>query len=184
MLRMTGIHKRFGGVVALNGAMLACDAGEVHALLGANGSGKSTLNKVLTGVVRPDSGQIVVRGESASITGPLDMQRYKIAAVYQELSLIPQLSVADNIVLSQEPTNRLGFVRRRGLLEQARRWVSRFEEALQRTFDLSETVENLSPSDQQLVEIMKALTRDPDILILDEATASLHYEEVQALFRI
>lgn len=181
---MTGLHKRFGGVVALNGATLACDRGEVHALLGANGSGKSTLNKVLTGVVRADAGDIRISGDQAVISGPTDMQRYKIAAVYQELSLVPQLSVAHNIVLPHEPITRLGFVRRRALLERARSWAARFERALDRKFDLNETVENLSPSDQQLVEIMKALSREPDILILDEATASLHHEEVKALFSI
>lgn len=183
-LEMVGVRKRFGGVVALNGASLSCEAGEVHALLGANGSGKSTLNKVLTGVVRADEGEVRLRGARVSISGPTDMQKYNIAAVHQELSLVPQLSVADNIVLSREPVNALGFVRRKRLVEEARAVAARFEEALGRSFDMHETVDNLSPSDQQLVEIFKALSRNPDILILDEATASLHREEVQALFSV
>lgn len=183
-LEMVGLRKRFGGVVALNGARLSCEAGEVHALLGANGSGKSTLNKVLTGVVRPDEGEVHLRGKPVSISSPTDMHKYNIAAVYQELSLVPQLSVADNIMLCREPVNSLGFIRPQQLLQQARSVVTRFEQMLGRSFDMHETVENLSPSDQQLVEIFKALSRKPDILILDEATASLHKEEVQALFAV
>lgn len=177
------IRKRFGGVVALDGASLQCRPGEIHALLGANGSGKSTLAKILTGVVAPDAGEVRIRGRVEQISGPADMARLRIAAVYQELSLIPQLTVAENILLSREPT-RAGFVQEKALLERAAQVLYRLEQHLDRRLPLHEPVGQLAPADQQLVEIAKALSRDPEILILDEATASLRRHEVDALFRV
>ena len=183
LLEAVGIRKRFGGVVALDGASLQCQAGEIHALLGANGSGKSTLAKVVTGVVAPDSGEVRIRGRVEQITGPVDMARLRIAAVYQELSLIPQLTVAENVLLNREPT-RAGFVQDQALLERAAQVLHRLEQFLDRRLPLHEPVGQLSPADQQLVEIAKALSRDPEILILDEATASLRRHEVDALMRV
>lgn len=183
LLEAVGIRKRFGGVVALDGASLQCQAGEVHALLGANGSGKSTLAKVVTGVVAPDAGEVRIRGRVEKISGPADMDRLRIAAVYQELSLIPQLTVAENVLLNREPT-RAGFIHREALWQRAAEVLHRLEQYLDRRLPLHEPVGQLSPADQQLVEIAKALSRDPEILILDEATASLRRHEVDALNQV
>ncbi|HHY46584.1 MAG TPA: sugar ABC transporter ATP-binding protein [Firmicutes bacterium] len=178
-----GIHKRFGGVVALNGANFACAPGEVHALLGANGSGKSTLAKIITGVVAPDAGEIRVDGQTVTVSGPADMYRLGIASVYQELSLIPQLSVAENILLGHEAT-RACLIDNRAIWAQAARLLEHFSRSLGRSLPIHAVVEELSPAEQQLVEIAKALSRSPRLLILDEATASLHSREVEALFEL
>ena len=183
LLEVAGIQKRFGGVVALDGASLQCRTGEVHALLGANGSGKSTLAKVVTGVVAPDAGEVRIRGRVEQIRGPADMARLRIGAVYQELSLIPQLTVAENILLGREPA-RAGLIRERALWQRAAEVLRRLERFLDRRLPLHEPVERLSPADQQLVEVAKALSRDPEILILDEATASLRRQEVDALAQV
>lgn len=183
LLEVVDVHKHFGGVVALDGASLECRAGEVHALLGANGSGKSTLAKVVTGVVVPDRGEVRIRGRAERITGPADMMRLGIGAVYQELSLIPQLSVSENIMLFHEPTRR-GRIDSEQLWRRAMMVLDRLTADLGRRLPLHAPVQDLSPAEQQLVEIAKALSRDPYVLILDEATASLRKEEVEALFRV
>lgn len=182
ILEAKGVHKRFGGVVALDGASLSCERGEVHALLGSNGSGKSTLAKVITGVVAPDAGEIKIRGKVEAPRSPADMRRLRVAAVYQDLSLIPQLTVAENILLHEEPRGRWGFIDSKALRRKAATAAEQFAEALGRSIPMDELVGNLSPSEQQTVEIIKALARNPEILILDEATASLHKGEVDALF--
>lgn len=184
ILNAVDVYKRFGGVRALNGATLQCEAGEVHALLGANGSGKSTLAKVITGAVAADSGVITINGLRAEIKSPADMKRFGIAAVYQELSLIPQLTMAENITLNNEPLKAWGGIDNRAALEKAREVARRFEKVLGRELPLNTKCAELSPSEQQICEILKALVREPQILILDEATASLHQEEVKALFDI
>ncbi|WP_324716316.1 sugar ABC transporter ATP-binding protein [Carboxydochorda subterranea] len=182
-LEAVGIEKRFGGVVALQGASFECRPGEVHALLGANGSGKSTLAKILTGVVAPDAGVVKVDGRQVSISGPSDMYRLGIAAVYQELSLVPQLSVAENILLGHERV-------RHGLVDEPATWrlaaecLEPFTRSLGRRLPLHLVVAELSPAEQQMVEIAKALSRRPRLLILDEATASLRSREVDALFEV
>lgn len=183
-LAMSGVRKHYGGVRALDGASLECERGEVHALLGANGSGKSTLNKILTGVVAPDAEQIRLRDEPITITGPRDAQRLRIAAVYQELSLVPELSVAANVALATEPKGRLGFLDRDRTRTRAREVMERFRAAFGGTLPVDEPLGNLSPGEQQIVEICKALSRDPEILILDEATASLHKAQVDILFEV
>src|SRR5688500_16267582 len=103
LLSATGIDKRFGGVVALDGAAFACEAGEIHALLGENGAGKSTMVKVLCGVQPPDAGTITYNGEAVAFRGPAEAARAGIVPVFQELSLIPDLTVAENLFLGAEP---------------------------------------------------------------------------------
>lgn len=180
-LQARGIQKRFGGVVALDGVDFSCEPGEVHALLGANGSGKSTLAKVITGVVNADFGEICVDGETVRINSPADMRKLRIAAVYQELSLIPQLTTAENILLGNEPIVK-GKIDHKGLWRTAARFLDPFTSRLKRDIPLHSAVADLSPADQQIVEIAKALSRHPRILILDEATASLRSQEVEVLF--
>ncbi len=183
-LAMADVRKRFGGVVALDGAGLEAEHGEVHALLGANGSGKSTLNKVLTGVVAPDSATIELAGQPLEIRNPSDAAAHGIAAVYQELSLVGPLSVADNIALAIEPTSA-GFVRRAEVRDRAAEALAPFAAAFPGGEPpIDQPVAELSPSEQQLVEIAKALARRPDVLVLDEATASLRKAQVDVLFDV
>src|SRR5215210_5807943 len=110
LLSATGIDKRFGGVVALRGAGFACEAGEIHALLGENGAGKSTMVKVLCGVHAPDAGTISLRGAAVAFRHPVEAAAAGIVPVFQELSLVPALSVAQNLALGVEPRTRLGLI--------------------------------------------------------------------------
>ena len=182
-LEMREVDKRYGGVVALAAATLSADRGEVHALLGANGSGKSTLNKILTGVVRPDRAQIVLDGEPLQVTRPQDAHQHGIAAVYQELSLIPDLTVAANIALAFEPT-RMGLLRQKAIRDRAAQVLERFRDAFHGRLPVEEPVGSLSPGEQQIVEICKAIMRNPTVLVLDEATASLYSAQVAVLFDV
>ena len=118
-LELNHISKSFNGNYALQDVTFSCNRGEVHALLGENGAGKSTLLKVLAGAYRPDSGEIKVFGQTAQIRTPSDAMRYGIGCVYQELSFIPELTVAENIFLGREPANAFGIIRRRQMAAQA-----------------------------------------------------------------
>ncbi|WP_313716527.1 sugar ABC transporter ATP-binding protein [Arsenicicoccus bolidensis] len=180
LLAVRDATKSFGGVRALRGASLEVTAGEVHGLLGPNGSGKSTLNKVVAGSVRPDSATIHLDGAPVTIDSPMAAHRLGISAVYQQLSLVPQLSVADNPVLGLEPT-RLGLVRGRQARERAGQMLDTLQAVMGAPVRLDDPVRRLTPAQQQLVEVGKALLRDPRILILDEATASLHRDQVALL---
>lgn len=183
-LEMSAVHKRYGGVVALAGASLHAERGEVHALVGPNGSGKSTLNKTLTGVVEPDHAEIRVDGRAVAFAGPRDAQAAGIAAVYQDLSLVPQLSVIENIELGVEPRAALGYVDRGEQADRARAVIDRFGRAFEADVWLEGPVGRLSPGEQQIVEVCKAVAREPRVLILDEATAALHVAQVQVLFEV
>lgn len=180
IITMRHISKSFGGVRALVDAEIACCAGEVHALIGENGAGKSTLIKVLCGVVQPDAGEIYLRGEPIRLASPIDAAGCKIASVFQELSLLPDLSVAENVFLGCEPRGRLGLIR---FAEMERRTRAIMEE-LGFDIDVSVLVKDLPLAEQQLVEIAKALSKDPDIIILDEATSALGGKEVALLFEL
>jgi ribose transport system ATP-binding protein len=179
LLRMEGISKRYGGVRALEGARLECTRGRIHAVLGENGAGKSTLIKVLAGVVKPDAGTIELDGNAIALPGPAAAHRAGIVSVFQELSLLPDLTVADNIGIIDPPT-------RWGLIDQ-RAQRRRAEQALARVgADVHPLarVRDLPLSRRQMVEIAKALAREPRILILDEATSALTAADVASVFGV
>jgi ribose transport system ATP-binding protein len=177
---MHGISKRYGGVRALEGARLECARGRIHAVLGENGAGKSTLLKVAAGVVKPDAGTLELAGEPIVLPGPAAASRLGIVSVFQELSLLPDLTVADNIGIV-DPPRKWGLIDRR-----AQRRVA--EQALARVG--AEDIHPLAPvrdlplSRRQMVEIAKALARDPKILLLDEATSALTAADVAVVFRV
>lgn len=179
LLRLAHITKRFGGTVALDGVSFELRRGEIHALLGENGAGKSTLIKVLGGIHGPDAGDIIIDGQPASIHGVADADRLGIRIIHQELSLAPNLSVAENIYLGREPS-RFGLLDRRGMVAAAERLVS--DLALDEIRDVRAGVDGLSIAHQQLVEIARALSCQARILVLDEPTSSLSEAETEALF--
>lgn len=177
---MTGISKNFDAVRALNHASLQVNSGEIMALLGSNGSGKSTMVKVLSGLVNPDEGEVKIDGKVVEIKSGADARKCGVAVAYQDLSLIPQLSIADNIALGAEPMGRLGAVDRK----KARETTEYYLKKLKINADPDALVQFLMPSTQSMVEIAKALALEPKILILDEATASLHSDEVDTVFEV
>ncbi|CAH1662840.1 sugar ABC transporter ATP-binding protein [Chelatococcus asaccharovorans] len=184
LLDAQGVGKRFGAVVALSDGRLRVEAGEIHALLGANGCGKSTLCKVIAGTVAPDAGTIAVGGEAVQFRNPRDAEQAGIALFYQELSLIPQLSVAANIGLGREPRTGLGFVDRRRLNSEAEALIALFAGVAGAELKPEAIVADLTPDLRQIVEILKVLARRPRLIILDEATAALDGRQSARLFEI
>ncbi|MEJ7763147.1 MAG: sugar ABC transporter ATP-binding protein [Thermomicrobiales bacterium] len=181
LLSATGITKRFGGVVALRDAAFTCEAGEIHALLGENGAGKSTMVKVLCGVQPPDDGGLTFRGDPVAYRSPAQAKAAGIVPVFQELSLVPDLTVAQNVSLGKEPRNALGLISARAM----RRRASELLGGLGFTgIDPEATVADLPLAERQLVEIAKAIGSDPAVLILDEATSALPQREVERVFTV
>jgi ribose transport system ATP-binding protein len=179
-VELKGIVKSFSGNIVLHGVDFQLRKGEVHALLGGNGAGKSTLMKILEGVYVPDTGEIEVEGTKVEIRSPQDAKDHGIAMIFQEFSLIPTLSVAQNIFLNSEPHTGVGFLDDR---ECERRTRELFAE-LSEDVNPRATVANLSTGYWQLTEIAKALGREAHILIMDEPTSSLTRTETEALFRL
>ena len=179
-LELRGITKRFGSLVANDGIDLVVNTGEIHCLLGENGAGKSTLMNVLYGMLQPDEGQILVDDEPLTIHGPGDAVAAGIGMVHQHFMLVPVFSVAENVMLGYEFTRKLGLLDRAQAAEQVVRLSSRFG------FDVDPDalVEELPVGVQQRVEIIKALSRDANVLILDEPTAVLTPQETDELMRI
>jgi ribose transport system ATP-binding protein len=178
-LVLSGIKKSFGGVEALRGASLTCQRGEIHALIGENGAGKSTLIKILAGALRADAGEVLLNGEALRVRSPLDAQDAGIATVFQELSLIPDLTVAANLFYSMEPRVRAGRIDKRALRRKA---AATMQELGVEGIEVGRTIRELSLAQRQIVEICKALIREPDVLVLDEATSALLPEQVEWLF--
>ena len=186
VLSCRGITKRFPGVVALDQVDLDVAAGEIHVLLGENGAGKSTLVKILSGALAPDAGTILLDGRPVRFTSPLDAQRAGISTVYQELALVPQFTVAENILLGALPAPSSPIGRALNVVDwrQARRQAAALLQQLGASVDLDAPVRQLSVAQQQLVEIARALRFKPRLLILDEPTSSLSEDEVSALFYV
>jgi len=180
ILSLTNIKKRFGPTVALDGVSLELKRGEVHALIGENGAGKSTLMNVLAGALRPDDGRMLVEGEPFAPSNPMEARKRGIALIHQELSLLPHLSVAENVLLGIEPSS-FGWLDRRELQK--------------RTLDVLETfhhpeirpetrVGKLSVAAQQIVEISRAIAARARIILMDEPTSSLQRDDVERLFAL
>jgi ribose transport system ATP-binding protein len=180
LVRMTGIAKAFSGVTVLDDVSFDLQAGETHALLGGNGAGKSTLMKILEGVYALDRGTIEIDGERVELASPQAARRHGVAMIFQELSLVPTLTVAQNIYLTREARTRGGLLDDRALERQARELLAE----LGVDIDPRTEVRRLGAASMQLVEIAKALSQDARVLIMDEPTASLARSEVEALFRI
>jgi ribose transport system ATP-binding protein len=178
LLQASGITKRFGGIVALNGVQFAAWAGEVHAILGENGAGKSTFIQIVSGAIAADEGTLMLRGAPFRAATPRAAEQAGIAAVFQELSLVPDLTVAENIWFRREPMTFLGTIARKELL---RRTAQLLEQLDLSAIAPDRPVRHLSVAERQLVEIAKALAGDPEILILDEATSALPPKEVDWL---
>jgi len=180
ILETKGITKVFPGVRALNKVDFTCQEGEIHALVGENGAGKTTLVKILSGVYQPDEGEIFLRGKKVTIPNAYQAQHMGVSIVYQELNLIPYMSVARNILLGREPHAPFGFVDSSKLVEQAKELMKTLNLSLDPDF----LTYKLPVAQQQMVAIVRALSANPDILILDEPTASLSEHEVEHLFKV
>jgi len=177
LLGVDGVHKRFPGVVALDDLTMDVRAGEVHGLIGQNGAGKSTLINILSGIYPADEGTIAIDGRRVTIADARDAAALGIATVFQELSLLPNLTVAQNLALGREP-GRLGLLDWRAMRQRARLVLDRLGLAIAPDTPVS----RLSLAERQMVEIAKALAIEPRLLILDEPTAPLGRRESELLF--
>ncbi|MEV6699480.1 sugar ABC transporter ATP-binding protein [Streptomyces sp. NPDC051453] len=180
VLALEGVSKSFGAVRALRGVSLRLYPGEAHALAGENGAGKSTLIKTLAGVHRPDSGTVLLDGEPVEFNSPADARDTGVAVIYQEPTLFPDLTVAENIFMGRQPRRSLGRVDHRAVKQAAADLFTRLGVDL----DPEQPARGLSIADQQLVEIAKALSFDARVLIMDEPTAALTGSEVARLFGV
>jgi len=179
-LELQGMTKRFGPVVANDNISLVVEPGQIHALLGENGAGKSTLMNLLYGLYQPDEGRILLDGEEQAYTGPGDAMDAGIGMVHQHFMLVPVFSVAENVVLGNEPSTRWGSLD----LATARQRVKEISGRFGFDIDPDATIEDLPVGIQQRVEIVKALAREAKVLILDEPTAVLTPQETDELMAI
>jgi ribose transport system ATP-binding protein len=179
-LRISGVAKRFGATVALDGVDLVVSAGEVHALIGENGAGKSTLMNVLAGAVQPEGGEMRLDGQPYVPASPLDAKRRGIALIHQELSLCPHLSVAENILLGIEPS-RFGRV---DFVESRRCAAALLDEFGHAEIRPDEIVGRLSLAARQVVEICRALAANARIVLMDEPTSSFQREDTERVFAL
>ncbi|MDR1590294.1 MAG: sugar ABC transporter ATP-binding protein [Oscillospiraceae bacterium] len=177
LLRTEGVYKQFNGVTVLRDVALDVRYGEVHALMGENGAGKSTIIKIITGVYEKDAGRIMIDGEPVEINDSHDARRAGISVIYQELSLVPALTVAENIFLGQEP-GRYGVTGRSEMRERVSALIDRYGFRI----DPDAVVDSLGMSQRQMVEILKALSTDAKLVIMDEPTSSLSTAESERLF--
>ncbi len=173
------LSRSFGGVHAIEEASFAATNGEVHALVGENGAGKSTMIKVLGGRIAPDSGEVRIKGRTVALRSPHEAHALGIGTVFQELMLFPALTVAENLMLGREPRRRFGPINRRGTEQAAEALLARM--AITHIDPLA-LIEDISLAQRQIVEIVRALSWEPDILFLDEPTSSLVEREVEWLF--
>ncbi|KOG82519.1 MULTISPECIES: sugar ABC transporter ATP-binding protein [Streptomyces] len=180
VLEARSVSKRFPGVVALDDVSFALRAGEVHALVGENGAGKSTLIKVLTGVYRSDEGEVCVSGEPVRFARPFEAQQAGISTIYQEVNLVPLMSVARNIFLGREPKNRLGLID----FSRMNRETTELLDGFGVRVDPKRPLHTLGIGTQQMVALARAVSVQARVVIMDEPTSSLEPREVETLFRV
>ncbi|HVO19450.1 MAG TPA: sugar ABC transporter ATP-binding protein [Anaeromyxobacter sp.] len=181
IVELKEVSKSFGGVAALRGVNFEVRPGEVHALLGENGAGKSTLIRIMSGALPPDAGEVYVSGERVRLGSPRDARARGIATVYQELLLFPDLTVAENIFLGNAPRKRFLALDWSAMRARARTLLDSLES---RELDVDARLGDLSVANRQRVEIAKALSQEPRVLIMDEPTASLAEADVQRLMAV
>ncbi len=181
LVTVSGLSKRYGGIVALKDAEFSARAGEVHALLGENGAGKSTFIQILSGAIRHDGGLIVIDGQEFRPANPDEARERRIAAVFQELSLVPDLTVEENIWFRNEPMTAWRTVDRASMRRQTRELLDRYAFPRLRP---DQELRRLTLAERQLVEIAKGLAKNPSILILDEATSALPAREADWLLKL
>ncbi len=179
VIEAAGVRKQYGGIVALDGVDLCVLPGTIHAIVGENGAGKSTLMKILAGAVRPDAGELRVRGSAVDLTTPMVARRHGIGIVYQELSLFPERSILANLFVNEEPTRR-GLVDTRAMATKAAPVLAR----MGLHADPATPVRLLGIGERQLVELSRLLIERPDVLILDEPNSALDEGETKRLFAI
>jgi rhamnose transport system ATP-binding protein len=184
LLALSGVSKSFGAVAALRDVHLELRSGEAHALVGENGAGKSTVVRILAGVIAPDTGQVLLDGQPVSFGGPAEARAAGIAVIYQEPTLFPDLSVAENIFIGRQPLRRERGLGRRIDRSETRRRARALFERLGVELDPDRLARGLSIADQQLVEIAKAISFDARVLVMDEPTAALSGVEVERLFSV
>ncbi|MDI1335830.1 MAG: sugar ABC transporter ATP-binding protein [Lacunisphaera sp.] len=177
---MTGIAKSFANTYAVRGVDFSAAAGEVHALMGENGAGKSTLMKILAGAFHDYTGEIRLHGRAVQLHSPAHAKAAGIEMIYQELSLVPQVSIAENMLAGRLPVKRGFLLDRAAMVAETRHWL----EKVGLDCDPLLRVDGLSPHEAQRVEIAKALSNRPSILVMDEPTSSLSRREVEILFRL
>jgi monosaccharide-transporting ATPase len=180
LLQVSGIVKRFTGVVALDRVSVDLAPGEVHALVGENGAGKSTLIKVITGVHRPDEGQVSLAGRRVDFAGPLAAQRAGIQAVHQEIGLVPSMSVARNLFLGREPRRRFGLIDPRSMHRAAARLLTGYGIDV----DVRSPLRSVGLGAQQMIALARAVSVDARVVVMDEPTSSLEPREVDTLFEV
>src|SRR5256714_1978157 len=177
---VVGASKRFPGVLALDDVSFALAPGEVHALVGENGAGKSTLIKLLTGVYTPASGEIRYAGQPVAFRRPLDAYAAGISTIYQEVNLVPLMSVASNLFLGREPRNRLGLIDHRRMQADAAAVLRRYGMDV----DVRRPLRSLGLGAQQMVALARAVSTNARVVVMDEPTSSLEPREVDTLFRV
>ena len=180
LLRIENVNKSFPGVQALKKVNISIEKGEVHALVGENGAGKSTLMHIIAGVYRPDSGKIFLDGNELMLRNEMDAQKAGIGIVFQERSLVENLTIAENIFVTRQPVTKMGLIDKKKMNAQASTLLEKVGFKIDPTVSLS----RLTPVMKQLVEIAKALSLNPKILILDEPTATISEREVDILFTL
>ncbi len=177
---VSAVSKQFSGVRALDGVSLRLVSGEVHALVGENGAGKSTLIKIITGVHRPDVGVVRLHGREVEFAAPRDAQAAGISTIYQELNLVPQMSVARNLFLGREPVNRFGLIDFARMHRDARELLARYGVPV----DVRRTLGELGVGVQQMVAVARAVSTEASVVIMDEPTSSLEPREVDRLAEV
>ncbi|MCD7736419.1 MAG: sugar ABC transporter ATP-binding protein, partial [Lachnospiraceae bacterium] len=177
LLEMKGISKSFNGVPALQNVQLELKRGEVHALLGENGAGKSTLIKILGGIYTKDAGEIIIEGRQVSISGVKDARKNGISIIHQELMMLPQMTIYENVFLGEE-IRKNGFIDKGEMIRKTREMMEFFSLDL----DPTEKLGNLPIAQQQIIEIIRAISFGEQIIVMDEPTSSLSEKEVDFLF--